>query len=113
MKNAPLTVTEERRMVLLWLSREEIKPEKITMMQYPREMIKKRAPASPCLNFKSSSIVGIRGDRIIRERKFERKIPTRKNSGPISERKGVETASPFAESLDFFLSRVKFSSILV
>jgi hypothetical protein len=74
---------EERRMVLLWVKREEMKPEKSNPIQYPREIMKKRDPASSCPTFKSFSTVGIRGDRIIRERKFKKKIPTRKRRGAI------------------------------
>jgi hypothetical protein len=45
--------------------------------------MKKREPASSWPTFKSFSTVGIRGERIMRERKFMRKIPTRKRRGTI------------------------------
>jgi len=78
---------EERRIVFLWVRREEIKPEKSNPIQYPREIMKKREPASPWPTFKSFSTVGIRGERIMRERKFRKKIPTRKRRGTIWERR--------------------------
>jgi len=37
--------------------------------------------------------VGIKGDRIIRERKFKKKIPTRKRRGPVWGRKDEFLAS--------------------
>jgi hypothetical protein len=66
--------------------REETNPEESNPRQYPKEIRRKRAPASSCPIFKSPSTVGIRGDKIIRERKFRKKIPTRKRRGPIWER---------------------------
>jgi hypothetical protein len=50
-------------------------------------MMKKRDPASPCPIFRSFSTVGIRGARMILERKFSRKIPVRKRKGAIWDRK--------------------------
>jgi hypothetical protein len=70
-------------MVLLWLSREETKPDPRSIGQYPSEMMKKRDPASPWPIFRSFSTVGIRGARAILERKFNRKIPARKRRGAL------------------------------
>ena len=85
--SAPPTAIDERRMVLRWFRREEMNPEKINPMQYPREIMKKREPASSCPIFRSLSTVGNRGDKIIRERKFKKKIPTRKKRGAIWDRR--------------------------
>jgi hypothetical protein len=74
---------DERKIVFLWVRREEIKPESSNPIQYPREIMKKREPASSWPTFKSFSTVGIRGERMIRERKFMKKIPTRKRRGTI------------------------------
>jgi hypothetical protein len=50
-------------------------------------MMKKRDPASSCPIFRSSSMVGNRGARRIREIKFKKKMTTRKSNGPIRERR--------------------------
>jgi len=80
---------DERVMVLRWESQEERKPEEIRPIQYPKETRKKREPASLCPIFNSSSIIGIKGEKTILERKFKEKIPTRKKMEPIWERKEV------------------------
>jgi hypothetical protein len=80
-------------MVLRWLSREETNPDPKSSIQYPREIRRKREPASSCPNFRSCSTVGIRGDKTILARKLRRKVPTRKRSGPAWGRKEVESLS--------------------
>jgi hypothetical protein len=80
---APPRARAERRMVFLWVRREEMKPEKNNPIQYPREIMKKREPASSCPIFRSFSTVGNRGESTIREMKFKKKIPTRKRRGTI------------------------------
>jgi hypothetical protein len=55
------------------------------MMQYPKDMMKKKDPASSCPIPKSFSTLGNRGDRTIREMKFKKKIPTRKRRGAMRE----------------------------
>jgi hypothetical protein len=64
------------------LSQEETKPEARSMIQYPKEVMKKKEPAWSCPTFKSFSMVGIKGARTVREMKFKKKIPTRKIRGP-------------------------------
>jgi hypothetical protein len=80
-------------------------PEPKSARQYPKEMRKKRDPASSCPIFNSNSIVGIRGDRMILERKFKRKISTRNTSDPTWERK---EAMIFYQDLESLMRR--FSS---
>jgi len=53
------------------------------MIQYPKDITKKKDPASSWPIFRSFSMVGNRGARIIRETKFKKKIPTRKRRGAI------------------------------
>jgi hypothetical protein len=53
------------------------------MIQYPKEIKRKKDPASSWPIFRSFSTVGNRGDSTIRERKFKKKIPTRKKRGTI------------------------------
>jgi len=81
------TAIEERKIVLLWERREETKPEANRPPQYPKYKRRKREPASSWPIFKSFSMVGIRGERMTRARKFNKKIPTRKRRGLIWERK--------------------------
>ena len=66
----PPRVADERAIVHLWARRDETNPEPKSPEKKPREIQKKREPASACPMFKSRSIVGIRGDRIILERKL-------------------------------------------
>jgi hypothetical protein len=80
------TAIEERKIVFLWERREETKPEAKSPPQYPREMRRKREPASSWPIFKSFSTAGIKGERMIRARKFKKKIPTKKKRGPIWDR---------------------------
>jgi hypothetical protein len=63
------------------------------MAKYPREISKKKEPASPCPTPRSFSIVGRRGESAIRERKFKKKIPARLRSGPKDEEKEFWIAS--------------------
>jgi hypothetical protein len=65
------------------------------MVQYPREIRKKKDPASPWPTRRSFSIVGRRGENVIRERKFKKKIPARLKSGPKDEEKGFWVVSVF------------------
>jgi len=53
------------------------------MIQYPKDITKKKDPASSWPIFRSFSMVGNRGARIIRETKFKKKIITRKRRGAI------------------------------
>jgi hypothetical protein len=55
------------------------------MIQYPKDMMKKKDPASSCPIPNSFSALGNRGDRTIREMKFKKKIPTRKRRGAMRE----------------------------
>jgi hypothetical protein len=71
-RSIPPTATDERTIVLLCWRRAETKPDPITTKQYPREFKRKREPASSCPIFKSFSIAGIKGERMIRERKFKK-----------------------------------------
>jgi hypothetical protein len=79
--------TEETTIVLLWVRRDEMNPEHKSPTQYPREMKRKKDPATPCPILRSPSIVGNSGARAIRERKLRKKIPARKSSAGICERK--------------------------
>jgi len=63
------------------------------MAKYPREISKKKEPASPWPTLRSFSIVGRRGESAIRERKFKKKIPVRLRSGPTLEEKGFWVVS--------------------
>jgi hypothetical protein len=77
------TAIEERKIVFLWERREETKLEANSPTQYPREMRKKRDPASSWPIFKSFSTAGIKGEKMIRARKFKKKIPTKNRRGAI------------------------------
>jgi len=65
------------------------------MAKYPREISKKKEPASPWPTPRSFSIVGRRGESAIRDRKFKKKIPARLNSGPNDEEKEFGVVSVF------------------
>jgi hypothetical protein len=67
------------------------------MMQYPKDIMKKKDPASSCPIFRSFSTVGNRGDRTMREIKFKKKIPTRKRRGDIWERTDEDSLSVFPD----------------
>jgi hypothetical protein len=66
------------------------------MAKYPREISKKKEPASPWPTLRSFSIVGRRGESTIRARKFKKKIPARLRIGPKDEEKGFWVVSVFA-----------------
>jgi hypothetical protein len=91
------------------------------MTQYPKDIMKKKDPASSCPIFRSFSTVGNRGDSTTREMKFKKKIPTRKRRGTIWERKDEGSLSVFLNSstLCVFIclvfypqSRIDYSVIL-
>jgi hypothetical protein len=65
------------------------------MAKYPREISKKKEPASPWPTLRSFSIVGRRGESAIRERKFKKKIPARLRIGLKEEEKGFWVVSVF------------------
>jgi len=70
-------------MVLLWVMREEMKPDPINVTKYPAAMNRKSDPACEWFRLRSASIEGIKGDETMRAKKFVKKIVVRKNSGPI------------------------------
>jgi len=71
------TATDERIIVLLWVSRDETNPEPKTPVKKPSEIFRKREPAVPCPMFRSPSIAGNRGVRNILARNVRKKIPVR------------------------------------
>jgi hypothetical protein len=95
-RRVPPIATEEMIIVLLWVKRDETNPEPSSPAQYPREMKRKRAPASPCPMFRSPSMVGSRGASTMRERKLIKNIPVRKSSDGICERKVTIVITPHA-----------------
>jgi hypothetical protein len=76
-RSDPPTVIEEKVIVLLWVKRDERNPEPKSPAEYPREIKRKREPASPCPMFSSLSIVGIRGARTILERTLRKWMAAR------------------------------------
>jgi hypothetical protein len=89
-RSAIPTVSAERMMVFLWLRREETKPDPISVKKYPKEIRKKRKPASPWLTRRSPSMVGNKGARIILETKFRQKMPAKRRRGPTWARREEE-----------------------
>jgi hypothetical protein len=79
------------------LRREETKLDPRSIIKYPKDIMKKRDPASSCPIFRSFSTMGKRGDRTIREMKFKKKISTRKRRGVIWERKDEGPLSIFPD----------------
>jgi hypothetical protein len=69
--------------VRLWVRRDETNPEPNSAGKYPREIKRKREPASPCPMFRSLSIVGNKGARNTLERKLGKKIRVKHRSGGI------------------------------
>jgi hypothetical protein len=83
---------EEKVTVLLWVYREESHPDPKRAMKYPREISRKRNPASPWLRFNSFSISGIKGARVTLAKKFRKKIEVKIRSGLIWDRKLSDSA---------------------
>lgn len=81
------TAVAETIIVLLCMRQEDKNPAPVRDMKYPAEIKRKSAPASLCPSPKSFSIVGIKGDRMILDRKFNEKIPVNKMIGPTWDRK--------------------------
>ncbi len=80
-KVRPIAVLEIM-MVRLWLKREDTNPDPISVMKYPREIIKNRTPASAWVRFRSISIRGVRGAGVIRDTKLRKKMDVKIRSGP-------------------------------
>ena len=57
-------------MVVRWVIFEETKPEPIMLVKYPNEIMKKNAPASLWLIFRSCSMLGRSGAKMILDTKF-------------------------------------------
>jgi len=73
-------------MVFLWVRMEETNPDPSRATKYPIEITRKSEPASTWLMPISFSIAGIKGEKMILEIKFRKKIDVRKRSCPICER---------------------------
>ena len=74
--------TQDREMVLRWFSLEETNPDPKRLGKYPTEIKRKKDPAWLWVMFRSCSMVGMRGARMIREMKFRKKMAARKRRGP-------------------------------
>jgi len=80
MSDTPTTV-EERIIVLLCISREDINPDPKRVIKYPKEIKRKSDPASPWPIPRSFSILGIKGAKMILAIKFRKKIAVKKRRG--------------------------------
>jgi hypothetical protein len=93
------TAVAERIIVFLCFRREDKNPAPIRDIKYPAEIKRKSVPASLCPSPKSFSMVGIKGDRMILDRKFMEKIPVKRMLGPTWDRKDVTfLRCPLSES---------------
>ena len=82
------TAAEEKTMVLLCVSQEERNPDPRRAAKYPAVINRKNNPAWLWLMPKSFSIVGSRGDRMIRDEKFMKKIDAKNRTGTTYGQKG-------------------------
>jgi hypothetical protein len=83
------TAAEERMMVPLCVIQEEKNPDPRRAAKYPAEINRKNNPAWLWLMPKSFSIVGSRGDRMILDEKFMKKIDAKKRTGTPYGQKGA------------------------
>jgi hypothetical protein len=81
-KRAEPTAILENIIISLWVRRDEINPDKSRVVKYPRDINRKREPASAWLKASSDLTPGIKGARIMRDRKFTKKIE-------VSSKRGV------------------------
>ena len=77
---APIAMLENR-IVCRWVNRDEMNPDASRVVKYPREIIRKRDPASAWLNASSVLTFGINGANMIRAMKFTKKIDVSSKSG--------------------------------
>ena len=78
-KNANPRAMADSDMVFLWVMAAERKPEPSIPIKYPRDINRKSRPASLWVMFRSASIVGINGAKIILDAKVMKKISARKS----------------------------------
>ena len=71
----------ETMIVLRWVNRDEINPDASRVVKYPKEIIRKRDPASAWLKARSVLTLGINGAKMIRAMKFTKKIDVSSKSG--------------------------------
>ena len=71
----------ENMIVLRWVNREEMNPDASRVVKYPKDISRKRDPASAWLNVRSVLTFGISGANIIRAMKFTKKIDVSSKSG--------------------------------
>ena len=74
------TVMADNDMVLLWVTAAERKPEPNIPIKYPKDINRKSKPASLWVRLRSTSIVGIKGEKMILAVKLIKKIKTKKRS---------------------------------
>jgi len=72
--------------VFLWVRRDEINPDASRVEKYPRDIRRKRDPASAWLKARSDLTLGIKGAKTIREMKLTKKIDVNSKSGVSWER---------------------------
>jgi len=70
----------ETTTVRRWVKWDDMKPEHKRVIKYPREISRKKAPASAWLKDKSASTLGRKGARKMRDRKLTKKISVNKSS---------------------------------
>jgi hypothetical protein len=82
----------EKRMVFLWVKREERNPDPMTVTKYPAVVTRIKEPDWTWERDRSFSIAGSRGAMMILPVMLRKKMEARTRIGPIRERK-VEPAS--------------------
>jgi len=82
----------EKRMVFLWVTREERNPDPMTVTKYPAVVTRIKEPDWTWERDRSFSIAGRRGAMMILPVMLRKKMEARRRIGPIWERK-LESAS--------------------
>ena len=82
----------EKRILFLWVMRDETRPDPMTVRKYPVVVIRIKEPAWTWEMDRSASMAGRRGARMILPMKLRKKMEARRRIGPIWER-NAESAS--------------------
>ena len=84
------TAMADSDMVFLWFTAAETKPEPSIPIKYPKDIKRKSNPASLWVRLRSASIVGIKGEKMIRAVKLTKKIDAKKIKVGIRERNSAK-----------------------
>jgi hypothetical protein len=77
----------EKRIVFLWVMRDETRPDPMTVRKYPVVVIRNSVPAWTWEMERSASMAGSRGAMTILPMKLRKKMEARRRIGPIWERR--------------------------